>query len=95
MRKEIKARDILLSEGYEVQMRPPQTRFQKQKDLYGLWDMIAIRSDGVRFIQVKSTRAGVRKPWREKAKDFPCPKSCSKEVWIMKDRKKNPEIILL
>ena len=52
----------------------------------GVWDIIAIRRDGIKLIQVKSNR------WpgsveMEGMIAFECPASCSKEVWRYDDGK--------
>jgi len=56
-------------------------------DLFGLFDVVALSSDGshILFIQVKSNR--VDKETRDKIQALKMPPSCRKEIWIWKDRK--------
>lgn len=63
-------------------------------DFFGLWDIIAVSGKRVRFVQVKSNE-NARGEWYERARAWKCPKDCTKEVWIFKDRVKDPKIILL
>ena len=58
----------------------------------GVWDVIAIRKDSVRLIQVKTNRRpGVAE--METMRNFECPKSCSRELWIYADRKRLPVLV--
>lgn len=93
-RKEMQVRDIFIKSGYTVQLAPPPTRWARQTDLYGLWDLIAFSSDDVVCIQVKTNMSNVTKAWKTAAKEWKCPSNCRKELWIMGDRKK-PRIITL
>jgi len=81
---EMKAKKILEAAGYEVQLTSMGTKYNKQTDMFGLWDLIAVDSNSVRFIQVKTNRKvyGVA---REKYESFRCPASCSKEIWVFMD----------
>ena len=91
-KNELKARDFLLGLGYLVELTKNPSRFQKQQDLFGLWDLMAIRDDGILFIQVKSNR---RVYGKELARylNFPKPPGCSLQIWTYWDRKNEPEII--
>ena len=93
-RNERKAQKILEEQGYAVQLTQPGTRFQKDKDLFNLWDLIAVSEEEVRFIQVKSNRRVYGKEKR-KYQDFVCPDFCTKEIWSIYDRKKEPVITTL
>jgi hypothetical protein len=107
-RKEMKVRDILIAQGYDVQMAPMPTRWQRSTDMFGgvtkkgekrlgLWDMVAVGPYDIRFIQVKTEQSatnGQSIPWKKKAKAWPCPPEARKELWILADRKE-PRIIKL
>ena len=101
-------RDILVEMGYDVQLAPPPTRWQRATDMFGgvtkkgekrlgLWDIVAVGPYDIRFIQVKTEKTakdGKSYKWREKAKAWPCPPEARKELWILEDRKE-PRIIKL
>lgn len=90
-RNEFKCRDALLAQGYDVECAPMPTKWSKKNDLFSLWDVVAVRGDVVRFIQVKSN-AGAPVAKREAMAAWPVPPFCSKEVWIYHDRVKEPEV---
>ena len=92
-KNELRARDILVTEGYNVQMAPNPTRWAKQTDLFSLWDLMAIRKTDIRFVQVKTNQK--RKETWEPMELWECPSNCSKEVWVFHDRVKEPSIYLL
>ena len=93
-RNETKARDLLVLEGFSVQLTPMPSKFSLQNDLFGLWDLMAVSSEKIRFIQVKSNKTAP-KAWREEAIAWQCPSNCTKELWIFFDRVKMPKIIVL
>jgi hypothetical protein len=57
-----KARDFLEKDGWLVYI-VPHTRFSK--DLFNLWDAVAIKHGIVAFVQIKSNSWGSVKPLRE------------------------------
>lgn len=90
-RNEIKTRNALEAVGFDVILAPNPTKYSKQNDFFGLFDAIAISKNEVKLIQVKSNQTA--KPYeREAIQEFECPESCSKELWIWKDRVKQPII---
>lgn len=93
-RSETRAKDILEAAGYDVQMTALPTKWASQNDLFGLWDLMAVSSTTIRFIQVK-TNGYATKEWKEQAKLWPCPSNCSKEIWRFIDRVKEPSITIL
>ena len=93
-RNEFKAKKILEDAGYDVIIAPMSTRWAKQTDLFGLWDLIAVRHNEIRFIQVKSNHTAPPED-REAMSLWQCPDICSKELWIFKDRVKEPLIRIL
>ena len=60
----------------------------------GEWDVIAIGPAGVRLVQVKANR----RPGSiemETLNNFVAPTNCSREVWVWKDRARQPIIEIL
>ena len=91
--QEIKARDILLLAGYDVQLAPMPTKYSKQNDLWGLWDLAAVKHNEIRFIQVKSQMIyGIQ---LEPYKEWVCPDNCTKELWVFKKHAREPIIKIL
>jgi len=93
-RNETRARDILLAAGYEVQMAPMPSKWSLQNDLFGMWDLMAVNGVAIRFIQVKTNQTAPPE-WREQAGLWVCPPNCTKELWIFKDRVKEPIIKMM
>lgn len=91
--KEIKTRNWLLDLGYEVCLTPMPNKFSKKNDMFGLWDLIAVDNDEVRFIQVKSRKIYGKE--LDKYREFPVPESCTKEIWVWKKGARAPEITML
>lgn len=59
----------------------------------GCWDVIAIRADGVRLIQVKAgARCHVSPAVLADLAAFPAPPAVSREIWRFFDRQPNPDI---
>ena len=92
-RKELKVRDILEAAGYDVQLAPLPTRWARQNDLFGLWDVMAVNTTTIRFIQVKSRKPGPE--YIEQLQMWQCPPNCTKELWVLEDRVKEPIITIL
>lgn len=89
-RNEYKAKQVLLDEGYLVEICNNQQ--YGSNDFFGLWDLIAVKKEEIRWVQVKTNR--MPPPWvRDALSAFPGPGS--KELWIFYDRKKEPRIINL
>lgn len=84
-----KAIELLESEGFLVDIVEKTGKFVKQKDLFGLWDLMAIKRlpeyTEVRLVQVKSNTKPTMKPFRQFKEEYGDAFSC--EVWIWKDRK--------
>lgn len=90
---ELKARDILLKAGYDVQMvQRSSSRYAKQVDLFGLWDLMAVRASDIRFVQVKTNRK-VYGALREPYELWECPPGCTKELWTFYDGKPRDPVI--
>lgn len=56
MRIEKKARDLLIKDGYLVEKKN-WNKFESP-DFWGLFDIIALKNDEVRLIQIKSNKSG-------------------------------------
>ena len=93
-RNEKRASIALEALGFQTQLTTSPTKWALQNDIFGLWDVIAINENYIRCVQVK-TNQNAPKAWREKALAWKCPTNCSREVWIYKDRVKEPKIIIL
>lgn len=85
---------MLIAAGYDVQLAPTPTRWARQTDMWGLWDMVAVCGSRIRFVQVKTNHTASPQ-WREAATAWKCPPGCTKELWIFKDGIKEPIIKLL
>lgn len=82
-RNEYKCMRQLESEGYAC---------TRSAASLGVWDIIAIRKDSVRLIQVKTNRRPGTVEM-EAMRSFECPPSCSRELWVYKDRQRLPAIV--
>ena len=90
-RNELRAAKILEAAGYDVQLAPLPQKWSLQNDLFGLWDVMAVNSREIRFVQVKTNQTA-RPEDREAMELWPCPPNCSKEIWIFHDGAKEPVI---
>jgi hypothetical protein len=93
-RNELRAKKLLEEAGYEVEITKGSQKFNKSVDFFGLWDLIAINPKTIRFIQVKSNRkaSGID---QEAMNLWITPDCCTKEMWVYKDRIKEPFIYYL
>lgn len=82
-RSELKARKILEAQGWKV---------EKARLSRGLWDLLAIKDNFIRHIQVKSNRGPCVEEWK-RIFAAPVPGPHTKEVWIFYDRKPDPVIL--
>lgn len=60
----------------------------------GAWDVIAIRKDAIRLVQVKCNRRPGSVEM-EVLNSFEVPPQVSKEVWVWKDRARQPIVEVL
>lgn len=58
--------------GWDVGDVEKTSRYAKQKDLFDLFDLIAIKGQKVKFIQVKTNKPATQKPYKEWAKKHCC-----------------------
>lgn len=93
-RSEYKCKKILESEGWLVELVKPSVKFNKQVDLFGLFDIICIKNINnktiLRCIQIKTNnRINKQKrfemiEFKEKFSDLII------EEWVFRDYKKEP-----
>lgn len=89
-RNEKKARNILEAEGYICE-KQNYTR-HGNKDLFNLWDLVAVKGGKTRWVQVKTNRLP-SPAYRQLLKDF---QGCgTKELWVFYDGNPLPRIIIL
>ena len=73
--------------GWQVGIVERTGRFIKDKDLFSLFDLCAIRDDQIRFVQIKSGgTGGMKHKILEFSERHPVP-NVSWELWVKKNRK--------
>lgn len=97
-RLELKAFKILEQDGYLVYRVPGSTKWNRNVDMYGLWDLLGIKKNigndtvYIKLIQVKSKKP-VLKEWQDfadKYRSF----NLSCEIWWWKARQGFQEVKL-
>ena len=83
-RQVLKVIKRLTAEGWLVEKVEKTGKFIKVKDLFSLWDVMAIKKSRTKLIQVKSNRKPVLKKFEEFKESFP---QFECEIWIWEDRK--------
>ena len=101
MRSERKAEQELKSQGWLVYRVKGSTKFNKNVDIFGLWDILAIKKispnlsrtseTAIVLIQVKTNKKPTLKPFKAFAQKYP---DIECMIWIYKDRKEKEVIIL-
>lgn len=96
-RHELECKHSLESLDWKVIISPTPQRWQKQRDggtdFFGLFDLIAVNNLGaIRYIQVKSNNDTTGRKWKEEARFFKENPLASVEIWVYKDRVKEPII---
>ena len=76
-----KAKRYYESLGYEVEV-VRYNKFSKNKDYFGLWDLICVKRQDMRFVQVK-TNASPNKEWVEKANAWGVRNNCIIREWVV------------
>jgi len=92
-RSEVKAVKELEAEGYIVYRVKGATKFIRNVDMFGIFDLVAKRGKETRWVQVKTNN----KPKLDVFKDFKkmfCSKYESVEVWVYKDYKGCDKIVI-
>lgn len=75
-----KAIDILKLEGYRVSKVEATYKYAREKDAFGLFDIIAICQEGpVKFIQITNSAPHTHKPYDEFAEAYP---HIAVEQWV-------------
>ena len=85
-RRELEARKMLEADGFLVDKKP-RTKYQSP-DLFGTFDLIALKGSPVRFIQVKSNKSDFYKA-RKEVRSWMCLNNCTLpcEVWLKENNK--------
>ena len=86
-RTQRKAREYYESQGYAVETARRTSYHAMAKipiDFFGLWDLICVGREDIRFVQVK-TNFKPTLEWEEAARKWPCPKWAVKEIVIYRD----------
>lgn len=94
-RVELKVKKWMEAQGYEVQIAPTPTRWARQTDLFGKWDLIAVSPARIIAIQVKSARNSVYGKALDAHRAWKCPPCIEKWCVLWIPRKREPEIIKL
>jgi hypothetical protein len=97
-RNENRAKEELEREGWLVEQAKGSTRWNKQTDIFGLWDILAIKKVEIgidciptlkmvqkrRWIQVKSNKFPNLKPFIEFKEKY-CDENDLAEIWVWED----------
>jgi len=85
-RNQLKAIKSLEEEGYEVAKVEQKGKFVPIKDMFGLFDLVAINPSNIMFVQVTSNRPHTHKEYLEFSKKYTNPDPLIIQmVWV--DRK--------
>jgi Holliday junction resolvase len=87
------AKRVLESEGWLVYRVPASRMWQKEEDVFGLWDLLAVKGREYKFVQVKSNQRRDMKPLQLFAKEHFNP-FVRFELWVYKDRTGWDEVLL-
>lgn len=85
-RNEVKAVKELETNGWLVYRVKGATRFNKNVDIFGLFDIVAKKGKKIKWVQVKSNRRPPMEPFKV-FKDTYCSSYESVEVWVYRDYK--------
>lgn len=91
-RNERKTQKYYESRGWVV-YTVVRSRFNKNQDIFNLFDHIAWKDGKIKLVQTKTNT--LRKPDREAIKAFATPLGVSKEVFVWIDYQREPKIIKL
>lgn len=80
----LKCKKMLEANGYSVEIVEKTSRWVKQKDLWGLFDLIAIRPNVTKLIQCKTNQKPNLQPFNDFKQKYP---QFDVEVYIWFDRK--------
>ena len=85
-RAELEAKKLLEAAGWTVEIVHGAQKYNANVDMFGLWDLLALKGGWRKFIQVKCNRKPPFKEYEGFARQFGNP-FCSFEVWVRKDNK--------
>ena len=84
-RIERKVVEHLERQGFLVyRVRGSSNRFNLNNDIFGLYDILAIKPNETRLIQVKSSQKPILKPFADFKAKYP---QFNVEIWVWKNRK--------
>lgn len=93
---ELDCKKALEADEWRVIISPTPQRWQKMKDggtdFFGLFDLIAVKKNLIRFIQVKSNKDSTGRQWKKDAVYFKQVAGSTVEIWVYIDRVKEPRI---
>lgn len=75
---------LLESEGFEVDVVEKTSRFAKQKDMFGIFDLVAISRDRTLFVQISTNTPHPHYNFVDFAVKYP---QIEVQQWVWKDRK--------
>ena len=79
-----RGREALEAEGWLTDTVEKTGRFRKDKDLFSLFDVIAIKPMRTKLIQFKTNRMPTYKPFKDFAATY---QQFEVEIWCWRDRK--------
>jgi len=84
-----------LTKQHWVSWYPPRVRWRKEQDIFGVFDLIAVKTGKVRFIQL-TTWHNIRAR-EKKVKDFLTKNELylHSEIWGWKEKEKNFGVIII
>jgi Holliday junction resolvase len=83
-RTERKAVEELEKQGYLVYRVKGSTKFNKDVDIFSLFDILCVKPNESRLIQVKTNQKPPLEPYNKFSQTYPQFKC---EVWVWKDRR--------
>lgn len=79
-----KCRKLLEQQGWLVEVVERKGKFFKKKDLFNLFDLMAIKKDETLLVQVKTNKIPALKEYCDFYESFP---QFTVQVWVVFDRK--------
>lgn len=89
-RTELELAQLFEQAGWHTYLVPPPKKYNLTNDIFHLFDMIAIKGKRKKWIQIKTNRKPVLKPFEEWAGLHAC-RLDQVEVWVRKDNKPESE----
>ena len=89
------AEQQLRAQGFLTYRVKGSSRFQKNQDIFGLFDILAVKPTEIKFIQVKGYKVykSFYIPFKAFKEDYG--NNFSVEVWIKYNRKKEFEVVVI